>query len=293
MLDVLLDIETQDPDDVLALCLLAGHPRARLRAVTVTPGSADQIGLVRRVLALLGRADVPVGGRDPGTGRDHVSGFHRRWLGSWSPADPDAPAVDLLAGTLTAHPRAVLVTGGPPHHLGALLEERPDVRLDRWVAQGGFAGDPLVPPADRLPKFAGKDVCPTFNFNGAPRAALLALSPEAPIGRRELVSKNVTHGVRYDRAFHERLAAHKAASPSLALIHRGMDLYLRRRRDGKLLHDPTAACCALAPAIAAWAEAEVRREPGGWGGRPAEHTRTFLTTSLDHEAFFRVFTGQD
>ncbi|GAB2863296.1 pyrimidine-specific ribonucleoside hydrolase RihA [Actinocorallia aurea] len=292
-MDVLLDIETQDPDDVLALCLLAGHPRAELRAVTVTPGSADQIGLVRRVLALLGRPDVPVGGADPENGREYVSGFHRRWLGSWRPADPDGPAVTVLADVLRARPRAVLVTGGPPHHLGALLEERPDTRLDRWVAQGGFAGDALVPPEHRLPKFAGRDVCPTFNFNGAPRAVLRALAPEAPIARRDLVGKNVTHAIRYDRAFHERVAPHAEGSPSLALIHRGMELYLRRRRDGKLLHDPAAACCALVPDLAVWAEAEMRREPGGWGGRPAEGTRTFLATALDHEAFFRVFTGRD
>ncbi|MDX6744092.1 nucleoside hydrolase [Actinocorallia sp. A-T 12471] len=292
MLDLLLDIETQDPDDVLALCLLAGHPRAHLRAVTVTPGSADQIGLVRRVLDLLGRPDVRVGGRDPGTGRDHVSGFHRKWLGAWPAADPDAPATRVLADALAAHPRAVLVTGGPPHHLGALLEEHPDLRLDRWVAQGGFAGDALVPPEHRLEKFAGKDVCPTFNFNGAPRAALGALS-SAAIGRRDLVSKNVTHAVRYDRAFHDRLAPHAADSPSLALIHRGMELYLRRKRDGKLLHDPTAACCALDPEIAVWAEAEVYREPGGWGGRPAPGSGTFLTVALDHEAFFRAFAGLD
>lgn len=291
MLDLLLDIETQDPDDVLALCLLAGHPAARLRAVTVTPGSPDQIGLVRRVLFLLGREDVAVGGRDPGTGRDHVSGFHRRWLGSWRPADPDAPAPDVMAAALAEHPSAVLVTGGPPHHLGALLETHPGTRLARWVAQGGFAGDPLVSPAHRLPKFAGRDVCPTFNFNGAPHATLRALSPEAPIGRRDLVSKNVTHGVLYDQAFHERLLPHTAESLSLALIHQGMTLYLRRRRNGKLLHDPTAACAALTPAIATWSEAAIDRTPAGWGARPAHGTRTFITTALDHEAFFTTFTG--
>ncbi len=290
MLDLCFDLETQDPDDVLTLCLVARHPRVRLRAVTVTPGSDGQVGLVRHVLRLLGREDVPVGARDPGTGREYVSGFHRRWLGGWRPARPDGDVTEVLLPVLAAHPETTLLTGGPLHNLRLLLECGRPVRLARWVAQGGFAGDPLVPRERRLPKFDGLTACPTFNFNGEPRAALLALSEAAPIARRELVSKNVTHGVRYDRAFHERLAPHRDATPGLALIWQGMDLYLRRRPGGKLLHDPTAACAAVDPSIAVWAEAVVSRETGGWAARPRQGTRTFITTGLDHDALFAVLT---
>ncbi len=288
MLDLCFDLETQDPDDVLTLCLVACHPRVRLRAVTVTPGSSGQVGLVRHVLELLGRGDVPVGARDPGTGREHVSAFHRRWLGGWAPSPPDGDVADVLLPVLAQAPEAVLLTGGPLRNLRLLLESGRPVRLERWVAQGGFAGDPLVPPERRLTKFDGLTACPTFNFNGTPQAALMALADSAPIVRRELVSKNVTHGVRYDRAFHERLEPHRDRTPGLALIFLGMDLYLRRRPGGKLLHDPTAACAAIDPSIAVWAEAEITREPGGWAARPARGTRTFITTGLDHDRLFAV-----
>jgi len=288
MLDLCFDLETQDPDDVLTLCLVARHPRVRLRAVTVTPGSAGQVGLVRHVLGLLERDDVPVGACDPGTGKEYVSGFHRRWLGGWAPARPDGDVVGVLAPVLEEHPETTLLTGGPLRNLRLLLESGAPVRPARWVAQGGFAGDPLVPKERRLAKFDGLTACPTFNFNGDPRAALMALADSAPIARRELVSKNVTHGVRYDRAFHERLAPYREHTPGLALIHQGMELYLRRRPAGKLLHDPTAACVAVDPSIADWAEAEITREPGGWAARPAERTRTFITTGLDHDRLFRT-----
>ncbi|MEO3782336.1 nucleoside hydrolase [Actinocorallia sp. B10E7] len=290
MLDLCFDLETQDPDDVLTLCLVARHPRVRLRAVTVTPGSAGQVGLVRHVLRLLGREDVPVGARDPETGKEYVSGFHRRWLGGWSPAEPDGDPADVLLQVLAEHPEAVLLTGGPLRNLRLLLERGRPVRLARWVAQGGFAGDPLVPAERRLAKFDGLTACPTFNFNGEPVAALMALDDSAPIVRRELVSKNVTHGVRYDRVFHERLAPCRDRTAGLALIHQGMELYLRRRPGGKLLHDPTAACAAIDPSVADWAEARITREPGGWAARPARGTRTFITTGLDHDRLFAVFT---
>ncbi|HEX2313703.1 MAG TPA: nucleoside hydrolase [Thermomonospora sp.] len=291
MLDLVFDLETQDPDDVLTLCLVAGHPAVALRAVTVTPGGPAQVALVRHVLHRLGRDDVPVGATDPGTGKDHVSAFHHRWLGVPPAAEPDAPAAALLAGTLERHPDAVLLTGGPLHTLRRLLEEHPAARLTRWVAQGGFAGDNLVPPEHRLAKFDGLLRCPTFNFNGEPTAAHLALASPR-IARRELVSKNVTHGIRYDRELHERLRPHKDGNAGLALLFDGMERYLRKRRQGKLLHDPAAACAAVDPAVFTWAEVEPVRDGLGWGAEPAPGSGTFITVAVDRERLFAVLTGE-
>ncbi|WP_018653313.1 nucleoside hydrolase [Actinomadura flavalba] len=289
-MDLAFDLETQDPDDLLALCLVAGHPAVRLRAVTVTPGSAEQVAFVRRVLTRVGRADVPVGATDPGTGTSHVSGFHHRWLGDPGRAAPDGPAARVLADAVTGHPELTLLTGAALHNLRALLEGHPGVRLARWVAQGGFAGDNVVPPEDRLPKFAGRLTCPTFNFNGERTAARLALAT-GRITRRELVSKNVTHGVRYDRALHERLRPVRDRNPGLALLHEGMEVYLRKRRDGKLFHDPAAACAAIDPSIMRWAEVEAYLEAGEWGARPAPGSGTFISVAVDRERLVRILAG--
>ncbi len=43
-------METNDPDEFLTLLLLIGHPRVNLKAVTVTPSTPDQIGLVRHAV---------------------------------------------------------------------------------------------------------------------------------------------------------------------------------------------------------------------------------------------------
>lgn len=50
MIDVVWDMETSDPDDFLTLLFLIGHPQVNLKAVTVTPGTPDQIGLARHAL---------------------------------------------------------------------------------------------------------------------------------------------------------------------------------------------------------------------------------------------------
>ncbi len=83
MVPVLLDMETRDPDDVLGLCLVASHPALRLVAVTVNPGTREQIGVVRALLARLG-VEVPVGAR-VGQDTGAVSPFHHEWLGPVPP----------------------------------------------------------------------------------------------------------------------------------------------------------------------------------------------------------------
>jgi len=60
-----LDIETGDPDDLWTLALMATHPRVNLKTVSVFPGRPDQIGLVRKVLKLVGRSDVLIGADYP------------------------------------------------------------------------------------------------------------------------------------------------------------------------------------------------------------------------------------
>jgi len=119
---------------------------------------------------------------------------------------------------------------------------------------------------------------------------LLALAaPE--IGVRRFVAKNVCHAVVYDRDMHARIEAVKDASLSLSLIWKGMDVYLRERPEGKIFHDPLAACCAIDESIGDWAEVEIFRERGEWGARVANGTRTFIITGYDHERFVQTLTA--
>lgn len=269
-------METQDPDDVFTLAILATHPEVDLLGVTVVPGGRDQVGLVKHVLARLGRGEVPVGG-NPLRATPAVSGFHHKWLGTH-----DAP-VDLLAEEVlfaTAAQGATLLTGGPLLNFAKKASEH-----TRWVAQGGFAGDSVVPPEHRLEKFAGRETCPTFNFAGSPTGALNLLG-----GTRErlLVSKNVCHGVAWDRAFHDRVGALPRRSAGLDLVYEGMTAYLAKKPEGKKLHDPLAMTVAIDPSVCTFARVEVYRERGEWGSRLTTTGTTQISVAVDHERFFEV-----
>jgi inosine-uridine nucleoside N-ribohydrolase len=291
---LLWDMETGDPDDFLTLLLLLDHPRVELKAVTITPGRPDQVGLVRRALGWLDRDDVVVGAGDLDGDRPAVSGWHYKAYGAAPPSRDAEPAAEVLLRV--ADDDATLVTGAPPRNLGAALElaaaRGAPLRLGRWVAQGGFAGEGVVPAERQLEKFRGRTTCPSFNLNGAPRAVQAALATPS-IRVRRFVSKNVCHGVIYDRAMHARFAAVRDRRRSLALVHEGMDLYLRENPRGKAFHDPLAAACALDETIAEWAEVEIYRERGEWGSRPSPGSATSIIVGHDHERFVATLLGVD
>ncbi len=221
---IVFDMETGDPDDFLTLLLLLGHPEVELRAVTITPGSRFQVGLVRRALAWFG-VDIPVGARNIAHPKTCVSEWHARAYGPIEPSDAAEPAADVLR--TCCDDKTTLVTGAPLHNLGDAIKLA-GFHVGRWVAQGGFAGEGVVPAERQLSKFRGLATCPTYNLNGNPKAALRALKYPG-IGERYFVSKNVCHGVVYDNEFHDTVAAFTKESQSLRLIWKGMDVSLRRK----------------------------------------------------------------
>jgi inosine-uridine nucleoside N-ribohydrolase len=288
---IAFDMETLDPDDALTLCLLATHPAVELAAVSVNPGSRVQVGLVRRLLERLGAGDVPIGARDPrrASGTE-VSAFHFAWLGAIDARDPDMPAHEVLAQALGRDPATVLLSGAPLHNVRDLLREHPDVRVDRWVVQGGFAGDNVVPERLRLAKFAGKTSTESHNF-GANKKATLAVLADPRIRDRRLVAKNVTHAVVWDASLQAEIGRLDAPTVGVRLMHEAMAVYLREHPGGKLMHDPLAACAAIDCAIIEWMEIEVTYGGGRWGAQPASDSGTFISIDVDRTAFLRTLVA--
>ena len=296
MLSVIFDMETGDPDDVMTLCVLATHPRVDLRAVTVFPGGRDQVGIVKHVLNLLGRSGVPVGAGTPKKNAPHVSGFHYKWLGHIDPADADGPAAEVMVKALK-YEASTLLTGA------ALTNVHQAFKLDRtafvqkwWTCQGGFAGDNVVPPEHRLPKFTGRITCPTYNLGGD-RTAAETLINCGLFSQIRFVSKNVCHGIIYDRTMHDRIPWD--AHPGLDLLKQGMETYFKDHSDGKALHDVIAAALAINPQAAKWSEGELFYKKGEWGFNPSEDwfaqsapSPHHITVALDIPKFEKTLTGQ-
>lgn len=290
-LEVIWDMETGDPDDFFTLLLLLGHPLVHLKAVTITPGTPEQVGLVRKALSWFDR-DIPIGAFNLQHQKSCVSKWHSEVYGPITPSQEATPGYQVLLENLT--PQTTLITGAPLKNLGALIrysqEQQIPFFLPSLVVQGGFAGEGIVPHP--LEKFKGRVSCPTYNLNGDPQSALLAL--QCPnIALRRFVSKNVCHGVYYDQKMHESVGALKSKSQSLSLIWKGMEAYLKKHPEGKKFHDPLAACCAIDESIGTWVEVEIFREKGEWGAKKASGTNTWIIIDYSHEKFLQTLLACD
>lgn len=233
------DMETSDPDDFLTLLLLLGHPAVDLRAVTVTPGTREQVGLVRWALERLGR-DIPVGAFDLTHGKDCVSAWHYAAYGMPKAEGDAEEGWEVLRRTLG--PGVTLVTGAPLKNLGRLLREGGDAPLGSLFIQGGFAGEGVVPSERQLHKFKGRATCPSFNLNGDPRSALDVLAHRGRFSDLRFVSKNVCHGVMYDDAFH--IGAILAQAEACGHRH-GDECSCECHHNEDVMH--IMACCATCP----------------------------------------------
>jgi len=291
----IFDMETGDPDDVLTLLFLASHPAVELRAVTITPGSEEQVALVRWLLQKLGLTHVRLGAQGwPANSKkpqqlttDFYRSFGRARSGEPKCERADSVLLDCCDESVT------LVTGAPLHNLGDVLQ-MDGFQLGRWVAQGGFAGEGVVPREQQMDKFKGKATCPTWNFGKNAPAAKAALASTA-ISRKICVSKNVCHSVYYDHEWHVALgaAARSAAANSpggrravaLGMMHTTMDDYLRKKPGGKKLHDPLALSVALDESVCDLEEVELFCQKGQWGSRLCPGSDTWISVAYDAAKF--------
>lgn len=282
MIDIVFDMETSDPDDAFTLCILATHPEVNLVAITVTPGSYEQIGVVRELLKRLDK-NVPIGSYRF-EHKEAVSSFHYKWLGKIGPAEPDGEGYFILSKAFEDYPNATLLTGAPLNNPGALISYTNLSTPKRWVCQGGFAGDSVVPKELRLSKFDGKETCPTFNLNGNPKAAL-ALIDTNRIQEKTFVSKNICHGVVWDKEMHDRMRPHQHNYIGLSMIFDAMEIYLDNKPTGKAFHDPLAACVAINESICQYEKVKLYRQKGEWGSRLDESSDSKITVSVNRQRF--------
>lgn len=291
MINVVWDMETSDPDDYLTLLLLVDHPEVCLKAVTITPGTKYQVGLVKRTLSEFG-LNIPIGAFDINYTKKCVTNWHEEVYGEIETSEDAEDATKVLLENCDE--TTTLITGAPLKNPGRAisqsLENLSKFNVGRMVIQGGFAGVGVVPDNLQLEKFRGRTTCPTFNLNGDIPSAFAVL--EYPnISIRRFVSKNVCHGVYYDRTVHERFLSLGKLRKNQQWIIRGMEHYLSRHPQGKKFHDPLAACCAIDESIGTWVEVELFRNRGEWGSRLQTGTNTWIIIDYDREQFIKTLTA--
>lgn len=284
-LQIVLDMETGDPDDFITLLFLLGHPLVHLKALTVVPGTPDQIGFLRYVLNRFNRNDLPLGvfniNAKPALSKFHLKIYKDAIINE---------SREVLDGSevLLTHcdEQTILICGGPLKNVAKAIETG-QFKLGRLVAQGGFAGDNIIPEEKRLEKFNGRITCPTFNLCADIKSAKIVLDYKN-IQEKYFVSKNVCHGVLYTMDTHRQLEKVKDKSQSLEEIYHAMTVYLNRPgKKAKAFHDPLAACCAIDLSIGQWKDVKLYMDEKTkeWGSMITDNPNVKIIVDYDNQKF--------
>lgn len=263
---VLFDMETGDPDDILSLYLLLGHPSVEVVAVTIHPGTPDQIGLIREVLADMQVPHIPVGYHNINHEKICVSRWYYKNGFQVVPSTDAVPAGQLILDLTTS--ATTIVTGGPLTNIASAIrlgqrQNKPFQPL-KLTIQGGYAGCNIVPDSIALEKFRGLVEQHTYNLGGNREAAYTVLS-QIPTVPKYFVSKNVCHGIVYTDNLADQLLRRCRLKPARHLI-RIFNLLEHYHAYGiqKKLHDPFAVCCSICPDIVEWKQVHMYANKGAW-----------------------------
>ncbi len=252
-------------DDSLALLLAARSPEVNLVGVTTVYGNHTVKTTTRNalaVLALVGRADVPVaaGAKHPVSrpfagARDSVHGD--RGLGDAelppSPRAPEAmPAYEFIIEQARRAPgELTLLAIAPLTNLALALHAEP--RLAQWVAGVILMGGAYTLPGNITPLAEA-------NIYHDPEAAQAVFSAEWPI-----VALGLDVTLQATLTDEDVASFGRRGTPVGDFCARALPFYQRFYRDHKAqhevpLHDPAAVCYAIDPTLFQTRRAQVTIE---------------------------------
>ena len=263
MIPLALDVDT-GIDDAFGLLYVLGRPEVALVGVATVAGNVSRDRATRNtraVLALAGRADVPVwpGAASPlmGAARDASDIHGRTGLGHARLPEPppllDAPhAVDALIAASHAHAgELVVVATGPLTNIALVIARDPEWprRLKRFVAMGGAFACP-----------GNVTAAAEFNIWHDPEAARIVVRAFSAEGAAPamLVGLDVTRRTLLTPADLDALKARCAALPrgpalttflTQAAAHYFELMETRGKPRALVMHDPLAVAVALDPGL--------------------------------------------
>lgn len=198
---IILDVDPGH-DDAVAMMMACGAAGLGVRAVTTVAGNAELEKTTRnalKVLALIGREDIPVGaGAAAPLARPLVTG--KRVHGESGLGGPDLPepdvgpdergAVGLMAAVVEGSSVPVtLVPVGPLTNVATFFSEHPRLKkkVDRIVLMGGSVGSGNVTPAAEFNIYVDPEAAQVVFESGVPiTMAGLDVTREAYFGPSEV-----------------------------------------------------------------------------------------------------------
>lgn len=238
-MNILFDMETGDPDDLITLLLLLANPDVQLRAVTCWQGSPIQVGLIKHILSLA-NINIPVGGLNESEPKE-LSPYYTDVVGKWKSELATQAPIDVFLEIFKQYPDTKILTGAPLTNLSHMLENT-SIQITEVISQGGYLGNLVTEPLD---KFRGKSEIRTYNLTNDTNAFSIVNS-SIKIDKLTFVTKDLCHGFMYTPEIHNSI---KFGSSSIQqMLFNCLNRYSSAGKS-KAMHDPLAMLYMIYPEI--------------------------------------------
>jgi len=312
---LIIDVDT-GIDDAFALLYACAHRQAQILGVSTVVGNVSLAAATRNtraVLALAGRADIPVwAGAATAISiavRDASDIHGRTGLGHAILPEPEEPAdalelhaVDSIIRAARSHSgRLILVAVGPLTNIALAVMREPELPrlVKRFVIMGGAFSEPgnVTPSAE-------------FNIWHDPEAARIVFRAFGGVGATPVIAVglDVTRKTIIDESDVKALGSRIAGKPHGAKLARFLEdasrFYFERMEKmlGKrifTMHDPLAVAVALDPTLIETRRAAVDVETVGrlttgatvadWRGQWGRLANTEVAVAVDADRFRALF----
>ena len=304
---VIVEIETGDIDDSIALIYALMCPHFEVLAVLVCPGSVQQLGLVERLYDYikLPKEQRPILGSLNFNESSKVSPMYTRTYGPYENYKGERRlGKDIIIENCKKFPNQIVyITLGPPKILSQALLENDYIQVKMWLAQGGFAGVGVVDENKILPKFKGMKESPTWNLGGSVKESEFLMG-HSRIGCRFFVSKNVCHDIVYDSSIHEQMKILSKEGTFASYFYDIMEkAYFKHKKDKNLnkgsnrgtcikkkIHDIIPLMTLFNKDVCKFKQVQLKynRKNSSWGSTLANDTDTYISVEYDPIIYFKL-----
>lgn len=242
-MNVLFDMETGDPDDLITLLMLLNNSEVNLVGVTCYQGSPIQIGLIQEVLQRA-NLDIPIGGWNSIEPKE-LSPYYTKVMGTWKAQEAIYTPIEVFEKVFQNYSDNIhVLTGAPLTNIKEVIEKLPHITIPHMTTQGGYIGS-LVAMEKQLAKFRGRPSFRTYNL-GNDIEAFNIVNNSSQIKDLTYVTKDLCHGFVYNKKIHQEIQF--ASHPIGQLLQKCLEQYALANKE-KAMHDPLAMLFMIYPEL--------------------------------------------
>lgn len=281
--NIIFDMETGDPDDLITLLLLLNNPQVNLKAVTCYEGSSIQIGLINYIISLSDRA-IPIGGWN--TEDKRLNDYYYKVVGNWKPCKARTNPIEILTDNLDND--TILLTGAPLTNIAQYLKNNNENIIYKMVTQGGYLGD-IVPEYKRLEKFKKRKSIRTYNLSND-TDAFETINNSINVKELTFVTKDLCHGFLYEEKIY---SATNFKNNKIAQLLKASLQYYVEKGVKKAMHDPLAMLFMLNPLLCEKTSIDMKivieKEQNKFFSIPSNNDKRFGVIDYDVEKTWNYF----